>query len=101
MLLYAVRVSIEAELAEAWRNWMVHVHIPEVLQTGYFRGHRFGEVIEPPPPAGQRVFLVLYEAAQESDLRAYLEKEAPRLRAAYPPEFAGRFQAERWIWKMA
>lgn len=100
MLLYAVRVSIEAEIAEAWRNWMVHVHIPEVLQTGYFRGHRFGEVIEPAPSAGQRVFLVLYEAAQESDLRTYLEKEAPRLRAAYPPEFAGRFQAERWIWRM-
>lgn len=100
MWLYAVRVEIEAEVAEAWRLWMLHTHIPEVLQTGWFRGHRFGEVVEPPPSPNKRVFLVLYEAAQESDLRAYLEKDAPRLRAAYPPEFQGRFQAERWIWRM-
>lgn len=100
MLLYAVRVSVATEIAEAWQNWMIYTHIPEVLQTGYFRGHRFGEVIEPPPPEGYKVYLVLYEAAEEAALRAYLEKEAPRLRAAYPPEFSGRFQAERWIWKM-
>ncbi|MCS6790420.1 MAG: DUF4286 family protein [Bacteroidia bacterium] len=93
-------MEIEAEIAEAWRGWMLHTHIPEVLQTGWFRGHRFGEVVEPPPPAGKHIFLVLYEAAQESDLRAYLEKDAPRLRAAYPPEFQKRFQAERWIWRM-
>lgn len=101
MLLYAVRVSVAEDIAEAWKQWMIYTHIPEVLQTGYFRGHRFGEVIEPAPPEGHKVFLVLYEAAEEAALRTYLEKEAPRLRAAYPPEFAGRFQAERWIWKMA
>lgn len=100
MVLYAVKVEIAVEIAEAWRNWMVHVHIPEVLQTGWFRGHRFGEVVDPPSAVGKRTFLVLYEAAQRADLEAYLAKDAPRLRAAYPPEFQGRFQAERWIWEM-
>lgn len=100
MLIYAVKVTLEAEIAEAWQSWMVHVHIPEVLATGYFRGHRFGQVIDPAPEAGRLVFLVLYEAADEASLSAYLEKEAPRLRAAYPPEFQGRFTAERWVWKM-
>ncbi|MCX8112022.1 MAG: DUF4286 family protein [Bacteroidia bacterium] len=100
MLIYAVRVEIEAHVAEAWRAWMIHTHIPEVLQTGWFRGYRFGELIDPPPPPNKRQFLVLYEAGEESALKAYLEQDAPRLRAAYPPEFQGRFQAERWIWKM-
>lgn len=100
MRLYAVRVEVEEEIAEAWKNWMVYTHIPEVLQTGYFRGHRFGEVVDPPAAKGYRTFLVLYEAAEAEALSAYLEKEAPRLRAAYPPEFQGRFRAERWIWEM-
>lgn len=100
MLIYAVRVEIEADIAEAWRAWMVHTHIPEVLQTGWFRGHRFGEVVDPAPTEGKRVFLVMYEAADETALKAYLEREAPRLRAAYPPEFQGRFHAERWVWRM-
>lgn len=101
MLIYAVRVEIESSIAEAWKAWMLHTHIPEVLQTGWFRGHRFGELIDPPPVEGKRVFLVLYEAPSEESLQAYLQREAPRLRAAYPPEFQGRFQAERWVWKMA
>ncbi|MCS7296896.1 MAG: DUF4286 family protein [Bacteroidia bacterium] len=101
MLIYAVRVEIEVEVAEAWRYWMLHTHIPEVLQTGFFRGHRFGEMIDPPPPSGRRVFLVMYEAGTEADLKAYLEREAPRLRSAYPPEFKERFQAQRWIWQMS
>ncbi|MCS6895439.1 MAG: DUF4286 family protein [Bacteroidia bacterium] len=100
MLIYAVKVEIEAAIAEAWRMWMVHTHISEVLQTGWFRGHRFGEIVEPSPSPGKRVFLVLYEAADYDALKQYLEREAPRLRAAYPPEFQGRFQAERWIWQM-
>jgi hypothetical protein len=101
MLVYAVRVEIEAAMAEAWHRWMIYTHIPEVMGTGYFRGHRFGEVIDPPPPAEKRVFLVLYEVAEPGHLQAYLEKEAPKLRAAYPPEFQGRFSAERWVWKMS
>ncbi len=101
MLIYAVKVELSAEIAEAWRNWMLHVHIPEVLATGYFRGHRFGQVVEPASPEGRVTFLVLYEAAEEGSLSAYLEKEAPRLRSAYPPEFQGRFTAERWVWKMS
>ncbi|MCX7606078.1 MAG: DUF4286 family protein [Bacteroidia bacterium] len=100
MWLYAVQVQIEAEIAEAWHNWMVYAHIPDVLKTGWFRGHRFGEVVDPSPPPGYRTFLVLYEAADEVALRSYLEREAPRLRAAYPPEFQGRFRAERWVWRM-
>ncbi|MCS7188808.1 MAG: DUF4286 family protein [Bacteroidia bacterium] len=100
MVLYAVKVQIAEEIAEAWRAWMLHTHIPEVLQTGWFRGHRFGEIVEPPPRDGYKVFLVLYEAAGERDLQNYLEKDAPRLRQAYPPEFQGRFEAERWIWVM-
>ncbi len=101
MVLYAVQVEVEEEIAEAWRNWMNYTHIPEVIATGYFRGYRFGEVVEPPAAAGKRRFLVLYEAPDEAHLRAYLEKEAPRLRAAYPPEFQGRFTAARWVWRMS
>lgn len=100
MVLYAVRVEIEESIAEAWYQWMIYTHIPEVLQTGYFRGHRFGEIVEPPSLQGYKVFLVLYEAATPEALSEYLEREAPRLRAAYPPEFQGRFRAERWIWQM-
>jgi hypothetical protein len=101
MLLYAVQVEIDEEIAEAWRRWMNYTHIPEVIGTGYFRGYRFGEVVEPAAPQGKRRFLVLYEAPDEAHLQAYLEKEAPRLRAAYPPEFQGRFDASRWVWKMS
>lgn len=49
MLLYAVQVEIDEAVAEGWRRWMNYTHIPEVIGTGYFRGYRFGEVMDPAP----------------------------------------------------
>ncbi|MGQ9863462.1 MAG: DUF4286 family protein [Bacteroidia bacterium] len=98
MVLYAVEVQIDPQVAQAWQEWMLKTHIPEVLATGWFRGYRFGEVVD--PPSEKRRYLILYETSDHSLLEGYLNHDAPRLRASYPIEFEGRFEVRRFVWRM-
>ncbi len=36
MIIYNVTVNIENDVKEEWLNWMKTIHVPEVMQTGYF-----------------------------------------------------------------
>ncbi len=36
MIIYNVTVKIDNDVVAEWLNWMQTVHIPDVMQTGYF-----------------------------------------------------------------
>ena len=36
MIIYNVTVNVEAEIHNDWISWMKEVHIPDVMNTGYF-----------------------------------------------------------------
>ena len=37
MVLYNVTISIDLECEAEWLKWMKESHIPDVIQTGYFK----------------------------------------------------------------
>ena len=45
MIIYNVTVSIDASIHEDWLEWMKKVHIPEVMQTGYFLENKLCKLI--------------------------------------------------------
>ena len=36
MIIYNVTVSIDQSIHEDWLQWMKEIHIPEVMETGFF-----------------------------------------------------------------
>ena len=36
MIIYNVTCNVENEILKDWLQWMVEIHIPDVMQTGFF-----------------------------------------------------------------
>lgn len=96
-VLYTVRLSLEASAADDWRQWMEAVHLPDVLATGCFETGTMAEELEPPPPAGRRVFVMQYRATSLERLQEYQAQHAPSLQQLHGVRYAGRFEASRSI----
>lgn len=77
---YEVRVTLDPRRAEAFEQWMLGHHVPQVLASGCFTGAHF----ERTAPGAWRT---RYEAASAADLERYLSAHAAALRA----DFAARF----------
>ena len=45
MVLYNVTVGIDKDMEMEWISWMKESHIPKVLATGMFTGHKIYKVI--------------------------------------------------------
>src|SRR5260221_5302894 len=45
MILYNVTFGIDREIEPEWVLWMKETHIPEMLSTGIFTGHKFYKVL--------------------------------------------------------
>ncbi len=96
-VLYTVRLSLEASVAEEWCRWMAAVHLPDVLATGCFETGTMAEEFDPPPPAGRRVFLMQYRAASLERLQEYQARHAPGLQQVHSARYAGHFEASRSV----
>ena len=96
MLSYTVTVSVDADIAEEWMQWMRARHIPDVLATGLFRGARMLRVTEPPSDE-RRTFRFEYALADRDAFETYQREHAPRLQADHGERYAGRFAASRSV----
>ncbi len=95
MILYNVTVSIEQSIEEDWLQWMKQVHIPDVINTGYFQGHRLCRVI-----GGDEngvTYAVQYICESLAQLQQYEIKHAPALREDYKKRYEGKYAAFRTV----
>ena len=93
MIVYEVRVEVDAEVADRYRAWLDgHVHeilaIPGVTGAELYREDHAG---------ARSVFTVRYHLDARNALEQYLREHAPRLRADAEAHFAGRFAATRRV----
>jgi uncharacterized protein (UPF0305 family) len=99
MIIYSVTVSVEASSSLDWLTWMQNVHIPDVMNTGYFIEHHIQELLDPVPQPGMVTFNIQYHCKSMTDLKAYQEKESPWLQQEHNDKFKDRFVAFRTILK--
>ena len=52
MLIYNVTVKVETGIEAQWVQWMKTEHIPQVLATGCFTGHKMLKLISEPATDG-------------------------------------------------
>jgi hypothetical protein len=97
MIIYNVTVTIDEALREAYKDWMLTTHIPDVLQTGYFLGYQFHEMLEPAPEPGTTTFSVQYRCESWEKYQAYQQRSAPQLKQAVIDKFGDRFAAFRSV----
>lgn len=93
---YQVRLRIDVDRADAWEQWMVDVHLPDVLATGCFE--RAWICREPAEDsANRRAYQMIYIAPSRADFERYQADYAEALQADHSSRYAGSFDASRQL----
>lgn len=87
MIVYSVTVMLDEALLADWLLWMRGKHIPDVLATGYFTGHRLQRLVFPEPDEGQVTYNIQYLCNSYDEYNRYQKEEAPRLQAHHTDRY--------------
>jgi len=98
MILYNVTINLEAEIQEDWLHWMKNKHIPDVLDTGFFRGYYLFRIISNPQEEGL-TYCIQYFMDNIGDYEKYQAHYAPALQREHEERYKDKFVAARTIMK--
>ena len=93
MIIYEITATVRANLVERYEKYMREKHIPELLETGYFRGAKFTRAIE-------NRYRIQYEAHDQAALDEYLKTDANRLREDFLAHFGEGVEVSRENWEV-
>ena len=79
MLIYNITTKVETGIADGWLNWMLKVHIPEVMQTGCFTRYQFLKLLDQ-DENGEPTYVVQYYATSLDKYQEYLSHHASSFR---------------------
>ncbi len=99
MYIYGVTVAVDREMAETWLSWMEEIHIPEIMDTGFFNGYTILELLDPVVDQNNRTFNVQYRCPSYDHYQAYLNGPADELRKAQMKKFGQKTVAFRTLLK--
>ena len=96
MIVYNVSIKIEPNIEEEWLQWMKEKHIPDVLETGIFSGHKFLEITN---EEAENTYAIQYYCPSMQDLETYFSDFAPKLQEEHSKKYINKFVAFRTIMK--
>ncbi|GAA4342660.1 DUF4286 family protein [Flaviaesturariibacter amylovorans] len=96
MLIYNVTSKVQADIAEAWLQWIVREHGPAIVATGCFTGFRVLRLLEQDDAEGP-TFTIQYSADGTAGYERYLREFAPRFRQEGFDKWGNRFIAFRSV----
>lgn len=96
MTVYNVTVKVDAAIADAWLDWTLTEHIPDVMKTGCFSGYKVVRLLEVDETDGP-TYAVQYNAESKADYNRYIANHAPRLRQASNNKWGNGFVAFRSV----
>lgn len=95
-MFYVVYIAVDGSRATEWVKWMVHEHIPAVMETGCFVSSSL--VRDSEADGNGRVgYRSYYRTATDADLDRYERDHARRLREEHTERYAGVFSARREV----
>ena len=97
MIIYNVTVNIDESIQTDWITWMKEVHIPEVMETGYFLENRFAKVLSTQEDEVGHTYSIQYLCNSMEDLEEYQEKCSAPLQEAHGKRYQGKFVAFRTL----
>lgn len=96
MIIYNVTVKVEAQIAEAWLNWLLNEHIPDVMQTNCFVDYKVVRLLEVDDSEGP-TYATQYFAESKADYNRYIEIHAPKMRKLLIEKWGEQFIAFRSV----
>ena len=60
MIVYSVTITINKDIESEWLKWMKEIHIPEVINTGYFKDWNLQKLILPADKENEMTFRIEY-----------------------------------------
>lgn len=96
MIVYSVTVKIDLEVHKEWFLWMKSKHIPDVLKTNKFIGHKMYKVLVDDETQGI-TYNIQYFAEKMSDYFDYLNDYADVLQVEHGLKYKDKFVAFRTL----
>ena len=96
MLIYEVNLTINAEIIDAFHDWLMQ-HIHEMVALPGFSRAEWLEVSEPKPASDQRTWCIQYYLNDQMALDHYLQEYAPKMRSDGIERFGNAFTASRRV----
>jgi hypothetical protein len=91
-------INIKTEVEDSWFKWMREIHIPDVMNTGFFIDWQLQKLLLPETDEDESSYVINYLADTIEKCNQYLNEEAPRLQQEHSRRFSGKFKAQRTIY---
>ncbi|MGB3181320.1 MAG: DUF4286 family protein [Cyclobacteriaceae bacterium] len=95
MVIYNVTVNVNNEILDDWMSFMKETHIPDVMNTGFFTGHRFLRLVKQEQEG--TTYCIQYFTDTLAKLQQYMSAEAPRLQQDVASRYGEKALAFRTI----
>lgn len=97
MVIYNVTINVTTELIQEWLDWMKSTHIPQMMATGKFQGHRILRVVSRSEGEEGETFAIQYFCENIKKLQEYETKYAKKLRQEHTEKYKDGVVAFRTI----
>jgi hypothetical protein len=96
MIIYNVTVKVDVDIADAWLDWLLREHIPEIMNTRCFTENRVVRLLETDDSDGP-TYAIQYTAISKEDYNRYIESHAPEMRRRSFEKWGEKFIAFRSV----
>lgn len=96
MFIYNVTIKVEGSIADAWLDWLLNEHIPDIMKTGCFSSHKVVRLLEVDDSEGP-TYAIQYNADSKADYNRYIETYATDMRQKSFEKWGARFIAFRSV----
>jgi len=95
MIIYNVTANVENDIKDEWLNWMKNVHIPEVMNTGYFVEYKICKVLVDEEQG--TTYSVQYTAKTMQEYEEYKRIHAMRFQKEIAVKYGNKLVAFRTL----
>ncbi len=96
MIIYNVTVGVDKRIEQDWLVWMREIHIPDVMRTNMFLGHKMYKILTTDTEETVS-YAIQYSAVSLNEIERYLEEFAPALREEVKKKFGEQQAAFRTL----
>ena len=95
-IIYNVTVKVEQQIADAWLQWLLREHIPDVLKTKCFRDYKVVRLLEVDDSEGP-TYAIQYTAESKADYNRYIAQYATEMQKKAFEKWGDQFIAFRSV----
>ncbi len=95
-ILYNVTIIIDHAVHHEWKEWMLDVHIPDVMETKCMESYMMNKILDGKNPDGV-TYAIQYLIPDMDTFKRYQKDFAPALQDAHNKRYKGKYGAYRTV----